>query len=135
MSKKPVPGVNQEREATSRESAATEVTRSASPKIGEGHASAMLRQGLKELRGALYPDSNVAQPTEYGMYGTKTQGEIADERSGVDPHTRSTLDEHVQRAESQVEQKSQSRARGSRDHGSQEQQTERDRQGPELEME
>ncbi|NUQ50119.1 MAG: hypothetical protein HUU27_09415 [Phycisphaerae bacterium] len=29
-------------------------------KIGAGHASAMFRQGLAELRGALYPESNVA---------------------------------------------------------------------------
>ncbi|MBK9118163.1 MAG: hypothetical protein IPM18_00965 [Phycisphaerales bacterium] len=46
------------------------------PKIGAGHASAMFRQGLSELRGALYPESNVAQPTVYGIYGTKTPGEV-----------------------------------------------------------
>jgi hypothetical protein len=50
------------------------------PKIGEGHASAMFRQGLRELRGALYPESNVAQPAEYGLYGTKTPGEVAEAR-------------------------------------------------------
>jgi hypothetical protein len=49
-------------------------------KIGEGHASAMARQGLRELRGALYPESNVAQNPEYGLYGTKTPGEIAEDR-------------------------------------------------------
>lgn len=50
------------------------------PKIGTGHASAMFRQGLRELRGALYPESNVAQPTEYGIYGTRTPGEVAQDR-------------------------------------------------------
>lgn len=50
------------------------------PKIGSGHASAMFRQGLRELRGAFYPESNVAQATEYGIYGTKTPGEVADGR-------------------------------------------------------
>lgn len=30
-------------------------------KIGAGHASAMFRQGLRELRASLYPESNVAQ--------------------------------------------------------------------------
>jgi hypothetical protein len=50
------------------------------PKIGAGHASAMFRQGLSELRGALYPGSNVAQPAQYGLYGTKTPGEVAEAR-------------------------------------------------------
>ncbi len=51
-------------------------------KIGDGHVSAMGRQGLKELRSALYTQSNVASPTEYGVYGTKTPGEVADSREG-----------------------------------------------------
>lgn len=54
-------------------------------KIGEGHAAAMLRMGLKELRGALYPESNVAQPAEYGLYGTKTPGEVAEARRSFEP--------------------------------------------------
>lgn len=49
-------------------------------KIGEGHFGAMMRQGLRELRGAMYPDSNVAQQPEYGLYGTKTPGEVAEGR-------------------------------------------------------
>jgi hypothetical protein len=49
-------------------------------KIGEGHAAAMGRQGLRELRGALYPESNVAQQPEYGLYGTRTPGEVAESR-------------------------------------------------------
>jgi hypothetical protein len=51
-------------------------------KIGEEHLSAWLRQGLRELRAAFYPDSNVAQPPEYGLYGTKTPGEVAEDRRG-----------------------------------------------------
>jgi len=51
-------------------------------KIGEGHFAAWLRQGLREIRGALYPDSNVAQPAEYGLYGTRTPGEVAESRRG-----------------------------------------------------
>lgn len=50
------------------------------PKIGAGHASAMFRQGLRELRAAFFPDSNIAQPTEHGIFGTKTPGEVADSR-------------------------------------------------------
>ena len=50
------------------------------PKFGEGHASAMLRQGVRELRGAMYTGSNVAQPGEYGLYGTQTPGEVAEAR-------------------------------------------------------
>lgn len=53
-------------------------------KIGDGHAEAWLRQGLRELRAALYPDSNVAQPPEYGLYGTRTPGEVADDRRIID---------------------------------------------------
>jgi len=48
------------------------------PKIGAGHADAMFRQGLAELRGALYPESNVAQPPQLGLYGTATQREVYD---------------------------------------------------------
>ncbi|MBX3387269.1 MAG: hypothetical protein KF768_11920 [Phycisphaeraceae bacterium] len=75
------------------------------PKIGAGHASAMFRQGLAELRGALYPESNVAQPTVYGIYGTKTPGEVMQEKQGEqrDPdETPSILDERVKQAESQM---------------------------------
>ncbi|MGH7243430.1 MAG: hypothetical protein ACREJD_08450 [Phycisphaerales bacterium] len=60
--------------------------------IGSGHASAMFRQGLAELRGALYPDSNVAQPTLYGIVGTRTPGEVAESRRAAEldqePHTK-----------------------------------------------
>lgn len=55
------------------------------PKLGAGSLEAAMRQGLAELRGALYPESNVVQPTPYGMYGTKTPGEVADDR---DPERR-----------------------------------------------
>lgn len=51
-----------------------------SGKIGEGHAWAMWPQGLRELRGMVYPESNVAQPSEYGLYGTLTPGEVAESR-------------------------------------------------------
>jgi hypothetical protein len=54
------------------------------PKIGEGHAAAMGRLGLRELRAAAYPDSNVAQHPEYGLYGTKTPGEVAESRRADD---------------------------------------------------
>lgn len=49
-------------------------------KIGEGHFAAWMRQGLRELRAAFYPDSNVAQAPEYGLYGTRTPGEVAEAR-------------------------------------------------------
>lgn len=50
------------------------------PKFGAGSFKAWLRQGLSELRNALYPESNVSRQTEPGMWGTQTQGEIADDR-------------------------------------------------------
>jgi hypothetical protein len=50
------------------------------PPIGSGHAGAMWRQGIAELRGAFFNESNVAQPPQYGLYGTRTPGEIAEAR-------------------------------------------------------
>lgn len=73
------------------------------PKMGAGHAAAMFRQGLSELRGALYPDSNVAQPAQYGLYGTKTPGEVADARRedtlSPDEEPRSVVAERLARAD------------------------------------
>src|SRR5260370_37672236 len=51
-------------------------------KIGEGHASAMFRLGLKELRNALNPSRESVADNEIGLYGTETQGEIAKARRG-----------------------------------------------------
>jgi hypothetical protein len=51
-------------------------------KIGEGHMSAMGRLGLKELRNALNPSRESVADNEIGLYGTLTQGEIADARGG-----------------------------------------------------
>lgn len=51
-------------------------------KIGKGHAGAMFRLGLKELRNALNPSRESVADQEIGVYGTLTQGEIADARGG-----------------------------------------------------
>jgi hypothetical protein len=60
-------------------------------KIGEGHAEAMLRLGLKELRNALNPSKESVADSEIGLFGTKTQGEIAESRDyreeGVRPES------------------------------------------------
>jgi hypothetical protein len=73
------------------------------PKIGAGHASAMFRQGLSELRAALYPDSNVAQPALYGLYGTKTPGEVAEARRAderdLNEEPKSVVEERMPQAE------------------------------------
>jgi hypothetical protein len=62
-------------------------------KIGAEHAAAMWRQGLAELRAAIYPDGNVAQPPQYGIYGTKTPGEVMEDRKGEvrDPDEKPSL--------------------------------------------
>lgn len=52
-------------------------------KIGTGHASAMLRLGLKELRNAVNPSRDSVADSEIGLYGTQTQGEIAQARGGA----------------------------------------------------
>lgn len=50
-------------------------------KIGAGHAEAMLRLGLNELRNAAYLDSNVAQRyPEQGLFGTATPQEVMDSK-------------------------------------------------------
>lgn len=46
-------------------------------KIGEGHAAAMFRLGLKELRNAINPSRESVADNEIGLYGSQTQGEIA----------------------------------------------------------
>ncbi len=72
------------------------------PKIGAGHASAMFRQGLAELRGALYPESNVVQPTQYGIYGTRTPGEVMEDKKNemTDPDEKpSILNERLKQCE------------------------------------
>lgn len=51
-------------------------------KIGEGHVAAMARLGLKELRNAINPSRESVADQEIGIYGTLTQGEIADARGG-----------------------------------------------------
>lgn len=77
------------------------------PKIGAGHAEAMVRLGLKELRAAFYPESNVAQPAEYGLYGTRTPGEVAESRkdTGLDLEQEkdTTLGDRLQMAEARGE--------------------------------
>lgn len=78
-------------------------------KIGTGHAGAMGRQGLAELRAAMYTESNVAQQPQYGLYGTRTPGEVAearrpDERDMEEEHGReSILEDRLKQAEMSVE--------------------------------
>lgn len=70
------------------------------PKIGAGHLKAMGRQGLAELRGAMYADSNVAQPTQYGIYGTSTPGEVQDDREASgEPAKSSIVNDRLEQAE------------------------------------
>jgi hypothetical protein len=52
-------------------------------KIGTGHAAAMGRLGLKELRNAINPSRESVADAEIGLYGTQTQGEIAEARGGA----------------------------------------------------
>ena len=42
----------------------------------------MARLGLKELRNAANPSRESVADTEIGLYGTQTQGEIAEARGG-----------------------------------------------------
>jgi hypothetical protein len=51
-------------------------------KWGAGHLAAMWRLGLKELRNAFNPSRESVSDSEIGIYGTQTQGEIAEAREG-----------------------------------------------------
>jgi flagellar biosynthesis/type III secretory pathway protein FliH len=42
----------------------------------------MMRLGLKELRNVMNPSRESVADSEIGLYGTATQGEIADARGG-----------------------------------------------------
>ena len=53
-----------------------------SPKIGTGHASAMFRLGLREIRNAVNPSRESIADTEMGLYGTRTPGEVSEIRHG-----------------------------------------------------
>ena len=71
-------------------------------KIGEGHMAAMGRLGLKELRNAVNPSRDSVADTEFGLYGTATQGEIAQARGnekggqGLDAHQEKSLRQQYQ---------------------------------------
>lgn len=89
-------------------------------KIGEGHMAAWFRQGLREARALLYPDSNVAQAPEYGLYGTRTPGEVAearrtDEKQMDEEHAGprgSVLDNRLREAESRSDRDDRDQDRG-----------------------
>lgn len=81
-------------------------------KIGEGHAAAMGRLGLRELRELGNPGGNMAQPSEYGLYGTMTPGEVAESRRGEE---RDLEDESPQRDSPLADRLRQARDREERD--------------------
>ena len=56
-------------------------------KIGEGTLAAMGRLGLAELRNAANPSPQSVADKEIGLYGTATQGEIAQARAPAEPET------------------------------------------------
>lgn len=64
-------------------------------KLGTGHAAAMFRLGLKELRNAVNPSRESVADSEIGLYGTQTQGEIAEARGSV--HGGAGLDAHQEK--------------------------------------
>ena len=71
-------------------------------KFGAGHAEAMGRLGLRELRelGSFQPTT---PQSEYGLYGTLTPGEVAESRRSderdLDEEPKSALADALRRAE------------------------------------
>lgn len=83
------------------------------PKWGAGSLKAMARLGLNEVRNAVYPESNVAQKhPELGIYGTRTPGEVQDERAG-----KQAKEEKADSALGQRERQSEDRDEPDRDRG------------------
>lgn len=101
-------------------------------KIGEGHAAAMFRLGLKELRNALNPSRESVADHEIGLVGTETQGEIAKARRspGMGPEQESNGTLSLDDLRAFAKELSQSEDR-SREQGK-EQAQERDRGGREM---
>lgn len=68
-------------------------------KIGAGHMGAMGRMGFGEIRDVfVFPDSNLTQPTEYGLVGTKTPGEVQaarQQRDDASPSGYSAIDNRM----------------------------------------
>ena len=105
-------------------------------KIGEGHVAAMARLGLKELRNALNPSRESVADNEIGLYGTLTQGEIAQARGGPrqgpeqeSPGVTLSLDDLRAYAKELSQAEDRSRQQG-KEQG-QEQDKNRDKGGPE----
>lgn len=84
--------------------------------FGAGSLKAFGRLGLQELRGALYPESNVAQPTEQGMYGSATPQEVAKDKQeeAIPQKEESSLDRHLREAteRAEIEREKESKERG-----------------------
>jgi hypothetical protein len=51
-------------------------------KWGAGTFNAWLRLGLRELRAAIYPVSDIAREAEMGTWGTLTPGEVVEQKRG-----------------------------------------------------
>lgn len=92
------------------------------PKIGEGHFSAMWRLGMREARELGNPGGNMVQQSEYGLYGTKTPGEVEKARRGDerdhDEETKSgsMLDDKLQQAKDRESERD-DKDRDDRDRG------------------
>jgi hypothetical protein len=75
-------------------------------RAGDGHGGAMWRLGLKELRNAMNPSRESAADTEIGLYGSMTQGEIAQARGsyGLDAEQEKPRENAAQGKEAQEKQ-------------------------------
>ena len=105
-------------------------------KIGEGHAAAMGRLGLKELRNAFNPSRESVADQEIGLYGTLTQGEIAEARGGPgrgpeQESSRATVSLDDLRAYAKELSQAEERGRQQEKEQGMEQGQERDQGGPE----
>jgi len=90
------------------------------PKLGAGHAQAMARLGLAELREAFNPShDSIARHPESGLYGTALPSEVAAQK-GADVQKesgdgRSTLDDRMTQAPDKTEPVRDDREREERD--------------------
>ncbi len=101
-------------------------------KIGDGHLAAMARLGLKELRNFINPSRESSADNEIGLYGTATQGEIADARGGPGQGPEQESDGKLSLDDLRASAKEHSQAEARGQEQGKEQSQERDRDEREL---
>lgn len=85
-------------------------------KIGQGHAQAMARLGLRELRNAANPSPQSVADTEMGLYGTAGPAEVAQTQGVETRGSRTRQDQPKQARKSEQARKPEQPSKQGREH-------------------